>query len=182
MRRAALLTLAILSLLAPIGTAVKTAAAQLPAWNFRPPPAGTWIFYRPFSLVTGKRFRLRDPGLGKSIYPVWGPARIDLPRNTAPAAPVPQALAAQVRALAARRGWSCQPRTDVRAYDPRNSQRDVAELTPMARQLGRHSATGLTPKDRKCVAKQTVQSGCAGHGEPTPGDGAPFHRGAAPHH
>ncbi len=161
MRRAALLTLAILPLLVPIGTAVKTAAAQLPAWNFRPPAAGTWIFYRPFSLVTAKKFRLRDPGGGKSVYPVWGPTKVDLPKAAAAGTPVPKALSAQIRALAARRGWSCQPRADVRTYDPRNSQRDITELAPLARRLSRHRAAGLTPKDRKCIAKLFNQAALA---------------------
>jgi hypothetical protein len=138
--------------------AAAPASAQLAPWNFRAPPKGTWIFYRPFTLVTGGDFHIREPGTRKTLYAVWGPAKIELPPDRV-AGPAPADLVARARTIARQRGWDCQPSVKVSPYDARGSARDRAELVPLALRLSGHSAAGVSDIDRKCIAKLFNQAG-----------------------
>lgn len=144
-----------------IPAAAAPATAQLAPWNFRAPPKGAWIFYRPFTLVTGGAFHIREPGTRKTLYAVWGPARVKLPPPDKIAGPAPAALVARARAVARQRGWDCQPSLKVSPYDARGAARDRAELVPLALRLRAHSAAGLSDIDRKCIAKLFNQAGLA---------------------
>ena len=160
-----LFALSLFALLLPLSLAAPT-AAQLAPWNFRAPAKGTWIFYRPFMLVTGRDMQVRERESGKAVYPVWGPAAIGLPQPDRIAGPAPAALVAEIRGIARRRGWDCQPSVKVDPYDARASRRDRTELVPLALRLTAHGADGVADGDRKCIAKLFNQAGLALENDP----------------